>query len=157
MKLTEKQRKRAEKYHELIFWVLYNFKPSGDWADWYGVLAIALCRASAHYREGSGSFAAYARKTMINTIISELRHQESFFPRCTSLLESLDYFPFPYSHYKIKNIVDTLFTLPSGEKETMMLSVSGYKGKEIAEHLTCHPSTICRLKSRAKCRIQEAI
>lgn len=67
MVLNKQQQELAEKNHDLIYW--YTNKRGLDLDEYYGDLAIALCRAAYHYDESSGaSFSTYAVASMDNTV-----------------------------------------------------------------------------------------
>ena len=50
--LTQEQQKLAEQYHGLIFSFAKEMRLSFE--EWYGVLAIALCKAAAFYDPSKG-------------------------------------------------------------------------------------------------------
>lgn len=92
-KLTEKQAKMVEDNHNLIYTFLYkNGLDNNEIEDWYGVAAIALCKAAATYDENIGTpFSSYAFKVMTNAVKSTARDnsRRSIVP-CVSLDEKIN-------------------------------------------------------------------
>lgn len=67
MVLNDEQQKLAEENHDLIYWFAKNNKLDID--EYYGELAIELCKAAYRYDETTGySFTTYATKCMNNRI-----------------------------------------------------------------------------------------
>lgn len=65
--LNEHQQELAEKNHDLIYWFAKSRKL--DLEEYYGELAIELCKAAYHYAEGTGySFSTFAVKCMDNRL-----------------------------------------------------------------------------------------
>lgn len=88
--LNERQQELAEKNHDLIYWFAKSRKL--DLEEYYGELAIELCKAAYHYAEGTGySFTTYAAKCMDNRIKQLARSRERTLEGNEEVL-SLDYF-----------------------------------------------------------------
>lgn len=67
MVLNEQQKELAEKNHNIIYWIAK--KHGLDIEEYYGDLAIALCKAAYHYDESTGyTFTTYAQKCLENRI-----------------------------------------------------------------------------------------
>ena len=69
-RLTIEQQEMVSKNHNLIY-SLAN-KRNIDLDDFYGVLAIGLCRAAMFYDESKGAFSTFAFACMMNEYKSEL-------------------------------------------------------------------------------------
>lgn len=69
--LTQEQKELAEKNHNLIYGLAY--KCGIDIEEFYGVLAIGLCKAAKHYDSNRGAFSTFAYKTMYYEYIKEVQ------------------------------------------------------------------------------------
>lgn len=69
--LTEEQRALIEQNHNLIYGYLY--RRGLDIDEWYGVCALAICRAAAMYEAEKGAFAPYCYTAFSNAIYCVMR------------------------------------------------------------------------------------
>ena len=72
-RLTDEQRELAAKNHNLIY--KYAHKKNVSAEDYYGILAIGLCKAAASYDKSKGKFSTLAMTCMNNEYQSSLRHE----------------------------------------------------------------------------------
>lgn len=87
--LNEQQQELAEKNHDLIYWYARNRKL--DLEEYYGELAIELCKAAYHYDESLGySFSSFAAKCMDNRIKQLIRSKKRTLEGNEEIM-SLDY------------------------------------------------------------------
>ena len=76
MRLNEEQRKLAEDNHNLIYFVLDKYGWSVE--DYYGLAAIALCKAAHNYDpERRTAFSTYSVRAIKNEILSDKRKERS--------------------------------------------------------------------------------
>lgn len=88
--LNKHQQELAEKNHNLIYWFIKKNKL--DLEEYYGELAIELCKAAYHYDETFGcSFTTYASKCM-NNRVKQLFQKKKHTIEGTENCLSLDYF-----------------------------------------------------------------
>lgn len=70
-RMTPEQQKLASENHDLIYWYLH--KKGLDEADWYDILAWALCRAAQTYIPEYGEFSTLAVKCFVFAVEREMR------------------------------------------------------------------------------------
>lgn len=134
-KLTDAQREQAAQYERLIDWFRQAAGLHDD--DWYGVIAVALCKAAAGYDPQKGAtFKAFAIRCMSNAVISEYRYQKAHCVPVTKIADveliagiSIE------NEYAIVEIRDILEHLPDFEKDVMTLYSQGFTLADIAR--TC--------------------
>lgn len=70
--MTDKQRELAEQNHNLI----YDFmrKRNLDEEEYYGIVAIGLCKAATNYNHKKGEFSTLAYKCMDNEVAGHLKY-----------------------------------------------------------------------------------
>ena len=72
-KLTEEQKEKVEKNHNLIYSFAIKYKL--DIEDYYDVLSISLCKAALYFDETrKNSFSTFAYKIMLNDIRTVARN-----------------------------------------------------------------------------------
>lgn len=81
-KLTAEQQKLVEDNHNLIYLMIHKTNLDlNDHTDWYGICALALCKAATQYNEIKGcKFSTFACICIKNEILMEMRHQKRYFP-----------------------------------------------------------------------------
>lgn len=68
--LTDEQRKKVEKNHSLIYWIM-NTKHLNE--DWYDLLAIELCKTVMSFDESKGSLSNYYKIRCESMIGNEMQ------------------------------------------------------------------------------------
>lgn len=90
--LNEQQRKLVEDNHNLIYSFMNSRHLStDDIEDWYGVVAIALCKAAMTYDDSRDiKFATYAYRCMQNAVSHQKRHNANQIVPAFSLDDTVD-------------------------------------------------------------------
>lgn len=145
MKLNDKQRKLVEDNHSLIFW--YAHKNHLDLEEWYGILALALCKAALKYDEEKSKFTTYAVMSMKNEMLAELRKRKADKRMLYSEVLTGDMLE---TQAVTKGDLDSLVMLkdilqndPRGE--LLGLYINGYTQAEIAEILGISQAHVSRI------------
>ncbi len=73
--LTSTQQKIVEDNHKLIYGLAHKNHINLD--EYYGVLAIGLCKAALSYDEVRGQFSTFAYTTMLNEYNKVVRHNKT--------------------------------------------------------------------------------
>lgn len=74
--MTKEQQKLVEENHNLIYHMCHKYNLNIE--EYYGILAIALCKAAISYDKNTGySFATYACKAMYNAYLLNIRYAKS--------------------------------------------------------------------------------
>lgn len=155
-RLSDSQRDRAEKYAHLINWYMKLFRLYDD--DWYGVIAVSLCEASASYDPTRGTFEAYARRCASNAVVDEYRYQRAHCPPVAHNVD-VDY---------IVRITGEPFTRRSDwdaiicgmdavKRQVVRMRIYGYSDDEIASHTGMTYAQARYQRNRATAVLQEAI
>jgi RNA polymerase sigma factor (sigma-70 family) len=146
-KLTEEQQKLVEKNHNLIYFVLKKLFLSVE--DWYGIVAIGLCKAAYHYDPLRSKFATFACFIMKQEVFMEKRKQRML--RRSGITISLDDI-IPCSKGENLTVEDTIPAPDNTEQQVyerillagiqrlkpkrqtlIKMTMSGYKQRDIAE------------------------
>lgn len=86
--MTDEQKSLAEKYHNLIYYVMNKYNIS---IDDYDLLALGLCKAAINYNESRGAFSTFAVACMLREIQQEVRKEYAIKRiRKNGIIESLE-------------------------------------------------------------------
>ena len=136
-RLTEEEAKMVEDNEKLIYW--YAHLKNLDLDEWYGLLAIELCKTVRKYNPTRGGLANYYKlrsdimvyrqlqQKFRNGEVEEYDVDETQHGEISDLYEAVD--------------VDTVFHAKLGElssdlhRDVILLKAEGYTQKEIAELL----------------------
>lgn len=69
--MTDEQRKVVECNHNLIYSFLNKHNLPID--EWYGIVAIGLCKAAMTFNDGTSKFSTYAYSCMHNEVRKEMK------------------------------------------------------------------------------------
>lgn len=131
-KLTDAQREQAAQYERLIDWFRQAAGLHDD--DWYGVIAVALCKAAVSYDVQKGvSFKVFAIRCMTNAVISEYRYQKAHCVPLTNVIDVDLIVAIPLENeYTVIEINEMLDRLPDLERDIISLYSQGYTMADIA-------------------------
>jgi RNA polymerase sigma factor (sigma-70 family) len=175
LNLNEQQQELAEKNHNLIYWYARNNRL--DLEEYYGELAIVLCKAAYHFDESLGySFASYAAKCMDNRIRQLLKSKKQTLESNEEIL-SLDYLyyandsdPFTLEDCIVDNTEDIEMktankidveefadTLSNRDKYILKSLLVGKTQYEIADELGVSHQRVHQIIKRIRKKYQKAI
>lgn len=135
-KLTDKERQMVEDNEKLIYW--YANKKNLDIDEWYGLLAIELCKTVRKYNPDRGSLSTYFKLRadimvyrkmqekyrsgeLYDYEIDESQHED----------ESVEVFDKVDSDIALEDLLDSLET--DRDRLIIKMKLDGYTQKEIAE------------------------
>ncbi len=165
--LSKDQQNLVSNNHKLI----YSFanKMGLDIEEYYGLLAIGLCKAAKTYNPNRGyAFSTYAYITMRNECYMYWRHlkrdnqipEELIFSYNTPLSDEEDGKDYVerindiFGTYQLNTIgvevKEFLESLTKKEKQIIFEKMHGYTQKEIAMHIGKSQTMVCRMVNRIK-------
>lgn len=170
--LTEEQRELVTKNHNLIYGYAYKRKISID--EYYGILAIALCKAAKGFDKSKAEFTTFAFNCMENELCSYWKEtqkksaipSESIVPYDAQTFEEdsnnqnnfLENFP-DYKSYNdmIYAIMSSEFAqkLTAREKTIVYLLITGLTHSEIAEKFGCNRQNITYFVGRIRKKLND--
>ena len=135
-KLTDKERQMVEDNEKLIYW--YANKKNLDTDEWYGLLAIELCKTVRKYNPDRGSLSTYFKLRadimvyrkmqekyrsgeLYDYEIDESQHED----------ESVEVFDKVDSDIALEDLMESLET--DRDRIIIRMKLDGYTQKEIAE------------------------
>lgn len=135
-KLTDKERQMVEDNEKLIYW--YANKKNLDTDEWYGLLAIELCKTVRKYNPDRGSLSTYFKLRadimvyrkmqekyrsgeLYDYEIDESQHED----------ESVEVFDKVDSDIALEDLLESLET--DRDRIIIRMKLDGYTQKEIAE------------------------
>lgn len=145
--LTDSQRKMAEDNHNLIYG--YARQKYLDLDEYYGILAIALCKAARVYDKSRGAFATIAYTCMDNDVAAHIRSEMKKSRIPNAAIVSYDS---EANQNLLEEISNSLFTntenagimlstlkgmLTSDQRDILKLLLQGMTQKEISEIRCC--------------------
>lgn len=164
--ITDEQRKLVEENHNLIYSFLQKNQFTID--EYYDVAAIGLCKAAMNFDSKKGySFTTYAYKVMFSEVLIDKRKKRkvSSIPEHQLVYyytemennngDSCLYLNYIPAKEDVENdaILMTTFkkflkSLPSKDKQIILLLSNGYKQREVAKLLGYSQEHISRIKSK---------
>lgn len=162
--LTDKQRRLAEENHNLIYG--YAAKEHLDIDEYYGILAIGLCKAAQAYNKKKGMFSTFAYACMKNEVLMHWRATTKKSSIPLNAIVSYDEkgeeklfeeFPnYPYQNMEEHGILlDVLReSLTGAEQHVLELMLAGETQEKISKIRGCKQQNICynikQIRKKAK-------
>lgn len=146
MRLSEEQRAFAEENHNLIYWYM-NLK-SLDKDEWYGLLAIELCKAVTKYDPNRGQFSTYYKMRCDSLVSKERKKQQR-----KRSLEKKYLIENENTYVSDIDVDDELLAMEMLESEygnVIKLKAEGYTQSEIGEMLGVNQCTVSRILTKVK-------
>lgn len=161
--LTDEMRKLVEDNHNLIYYYCNTNGLSVD--EWYGVLAIALCKAAKMFDESKAKFTTLAMKCMKNAVLHETRLKNADMRKANLYTVSLET---PLNDTQtiadvlcgvdevaedvatIANLSQKISTLTERERIYIKLSIIGYKQCEIGKIFGLSKAMISNIKNELR-------
>lgn len=165
MTLDKEQQTLVEQNHNLIYG--YAKIKNLDIEDYYGILAIGLCKAAGAYRQEKGEFSTFAYQCMNNELNDYYKSNRKAIPSelVISLYASkevdddssivyIDMIEDNSSPYD-NSLLDIQYSnmlkkLKSPEKEIVEYLKDGMTLESIAEKLGCTKSRVCQIRQKLK-------
>lgn len=150
--LTDEERKIVEDNHNLIYGVAKKFHLDVD--EWYGILAIELCKAVQHHDPARGKLSTYYYIRAGSTILNEISKSKTQ-KRQHEGMENLEYLENVETENTLDEgdiLVSSLEDWFSNEEygEILKYKLQGYTQKDIGEKLKLKPYAIKMKLKRAK-------
>lgn len=157
--LTEEQKELVEKNHNLIYDFAHR-KNILNIDDWYGTLAVALCKAAKGYNESKGySFTTFANKCMDNTLKDMFKQYGSSIDK-DALYYDDNSFPEEFTdsrqHHRMQYdiMLNSLISMLNDKEAKVILMIAdGFTQKEIAEKMGCKQQNISYYMKQIKKKI----
>ena len=150
--LNEEQRQLVEENHNLIYGFAHRHHINLD--DYYGTLAISLCKAGESYNDKKGKFSTYAYTLMWRDYLNEMDakfRQKRKGNECEFNEETQS-----ISYTTLDTDIMILEYLNTMEKQILILKSEGYNSNEIANKLGFHRSYISKILKRIKEKLRKA-
>lgn len=165
--MTTEQLKLVDENHNLIYYYI-NKNLDGNIEDWYGIIAIALCKAAINFDKSKGTFATYAIRCMENEYRMEIRKLNTDSRKCDRNAISLDITVTEDGDCTLGDIVaDKSIKLEEGcmtivdmqrlldsmserDKNVILLTLLGYNQQEIAKEKGISQGCISKIIKRFK-------
>ena len=171
--LSAEQSKLVEDNHNIVYSVLNKYGWSIE--EYYGVAAIGLCKAARSFKEEKGfTFSTFAYTAIKNEVFQELRKYTAQ-SRSGLVVVSLNE-PIanaseeiclqdvlentkdsPESSARVAEIKKAIKSLKPNERTGVVLTIAGYKQKEIAEVLNTTQANTSRIITKAQKRLEQYI
>lgn len=150
--LTEDQRQLVEENHNLIYGFAHRHHINLD--EYYGTLAISLCKAGETFNDKKGKFSTYAYTLMWRDYLNEMEAkftqkrngQECEFNDETQSTE----------HGSLDTDIMILDYLTPREKRILILRGDGYTVDEVAGIIGIHKSYVSKLLKKIREKLRKA-
>jgi len=151
-KLTDEQKKIVEENHNLIYGVAKKFHLNID--DWYGVLAIELCKSVLHHNPERGKLSTYYYMRAGSVILNEITKSKTQ-KRQHEGMEDLSYLENVETGNTVFENDETIFALRdwfSNEEygDILKYKLQGYTQREIAELMEMKPHQVKSMLKMAR-------
>ena len=147
MKLTEAQSKLVEDNHNLIYWYMNRRGLDND--EWYGLIAIELCKTAMKYDETLGAFSTYFKVCADNIVSKEFSKASNRFATRVDCYAPDDMLALTDdSSLEEEVVIEEL--IESDWRGIVRLKMQGYTQVEIAEKLKCSQGYVSRILARLK-------
>lgn len=151
MKLTPQQKQFVEQNHNLIYSFCKKYNLNVD--EWYGVAAIALCKAAIRYDNKTYKFSTFAYIVMRNDVRIEMRKNRKnvygFIDDMESELSNIE------DTFNIEDDIYYKEFLDKYDKEHIMqLKLRGYTNSEIGQMIGRSRDYVGRKLKKIKKEIQ---
>lgn len=147
MKLTETEQKVVEDNHKLIYWFA-NLKGL-DIEEWYGLLAIELCKSVIKHDESRGSLSNYYKMRCDTLLKKEYEKSQSQKRANNGIFELQDYQSVGTSN-DIEDYLTSQDIFNSEFRDILELKFQGYSQKEIADKLGLSQSQISKILRKVR-------
>lgn len=139
MVLTEEQSRQVAENEKLIYWYI-NHKGL-ELSEWYGLLAIELCKTIVKYDSSQGSLANYFKIRCDGVVAKEFRKSKA---------KKRLHFPVEYADDMMGEcadikLVELLSWVKGEESDILNLKLQGYSQKEIANMIGVSQSYVSRI------------
>ena len=153
-KLTDEQRKLATENHNLIYW--FASKKNVPIDDYYGVLAVGLCKAAMSFDSNRGEFATIAYRCMSNELNTYWRsvNSKSTIPQNIMFYyespagEKENYFEKIVDNDAYESMIYDIMSkefansLTDKEKKIVDMLIEGLTRNEIADNFHCKSQNV---------------
>lgn len=157
--LTPQQQAYAEEHHNLIYSFLKRYRFNID--EWYGVAALGFCKAVVRFEPSrKKAFSSFAYTVMLNDVRQVMRKERNA-PQTVSIEaplggdlrieDTLGYeqdFTIPVTAKLLKQYIATVH--PHQHRKIFLLSIEGWKQREIADEMGFSQSYVSRILSRVR-------
>lgn len=147
MKLTEEEKRVVEENYKLIYW--YANLKGLDIDEWYGLLAIELCKAVVKYDPERASLSNYYKMRCDTLVKQEYRKTQSQKRANNGIYELRDYHTVGTSN-DIEDYFVTQEIFNSEYREVLELKYQGYSQKEIGDKLGLSQSQISKILRKVR-------
>lgn len=165
MKLSKERQQLVADNERLIYYVCNKYNINVN--EFYGDLAIGLCKAAYHYKDIGFKFSTFAITCMINEYRLALKRTKSTSHIPSNIIYSLDYVICKEENISIcdtiagkRDVFDDLVfidfpDLSNFETTVLYLYVTGYTQVDISTKLGTCQSHICRTLKNIKNKLVE--
>lgn len=147
IKLTKQQSQIVESNHNLIYGFIHS--RNLDLEEYYGILAIELCKSVIHWKKDRGKLSTYFYMRAESAIIREHQKRNSLKRKANLKTKELDL------DICVDNSLDNSKELLLGEimncgnPDVIRLKYEGYSQEEIAQALDLTQPEVSRMLARA--------
>lgn len=145
MKLNDEQRVVVEENHKLIYW--YAHRRNLDLEEWYGLLAIELCKTVVSHDSERGTLSTYYKIRCDNLVNKEYNKSKAK-KNTHNGITTLDNIQVGYEPC-IEEQIECIDFL-TNSNEILYLRYLGYTQMEIAEKLGVTQSYISKILGKMK-------
>lgn len=147
MRLNDEQRKQVEENHNLIYW--YANKRHLDINEWYGLLAIELCKTVMKYDADKGSLGNYFMLRCDGVMSKEYKKSQSQKRLHTEITYIEEAHAIPNTT-DIERSYELQEWIESDTHGILQMKADGYTQKEIAEQLNVSQSYVSKIIKRLR-------
>lgn len=159
MRMNDEQRALAQEHMFIVGLRVKRrmmYIPQGEWADYYQIGCVGLCKAAATYRPGGYSFNTYASRCIDNEIFMALRREKvrreerraaSLDAReadDSTLGERIEDAESVETLYSVREIRRAISAMPERARKVLTMRAQGYGQETIARTVSVSQSYVSR-------------